>query len=79
MDEDAAAQFQRILEQTGVDPHVLGLFLGGSRGKGFESESSDYDICIIVTDETPEQVREQYEQLNSETIDPQRLSPNERR
>lgn len=69
MSSDATAQFQQILRQAGADPHVVGLFLGGSRGKGFENERSDYDICIIVADGTPEQVREQYEQLNSETID----------
>ena len=66
---DAAQQFQQFLQQASVDPHVVGMFLGGSRGKGFENEASDYDICIVVDDGTPQQVREQYEQLNSEAID----------
>jgi hypothetical protein len=69
MNDESAAQFQQILQQAGADPHVVGLFLGGSRSKGFGNERSDYDICIIVADGTPEQVREQYEQLNSEAID----------
>jgi hypothetical protein len=66
---DAAEQFQQIVQHAQVDPHVIGMLLGGSRGKGFENESSDYDICVVVVDGTPMQIREQYEQLNSETID----------
>jgi nucleotidyltransferase-like protein len=69
MKADAAAQFQQIVQHTRADPHVVGVLLGGSRGKGFENESSDYDICVVVADDTPAQVRDQYEQLNSETID----------
>jgi hypothetical protein len=30
------------------DPNVVGLFLGGSRGKGLASEYSDYDVYLIV-------------------------------
>jgi hypothetical protein len=30
------------------DPNVVGLFLGGSRGKGLPSEYSDYDVYLIV-------------------------------
>ena len=69
MKVDAAEQFQQIVQQARADPHVVGMLLGGSRGKGFENESSDYDICVVVADGTPAQIREQYEQLNSETID----------
>jgi hypothetical protein len=66
---EATEQFQLIVQQANADPQVVGLFLGGSRGKGFENQSSDYDICVVVADGTPAQIREQYEQLNSETID----------
>ena len=69
MQTDAAEQFQQILQRAQADLYVVGLLLGGSRGKGFESESSDYDICVVVADGAPPQVREEYEQLNSETID----------
>jgi predicted nucleotidyltransferase len=31
------------------DPNVVGLFLGGSRGKGLATEHSDYDVYLIVT------------------------------
>jgi hypothetical protein len=30
------------------DPNVIGLFLGGSRGKGIASAHSDYDVYLIV-------------------------------
>jgi hypothetical protein len=30
------------------DPNVIGLFLGGSRGKGIATEHSDYDVYLIV-------------------------------
>lgn len=30
------------------DPNVIGLFLGGSRGKGMVTEHSDYDVYLIV-------------------------------
>jgi predicted nucleotidyltransferase len=30
------------------DPNVVGLFLGGSRGKGLATEYSDYDVYLIV-------------------------------
>jgi Nucleotidyltransferase domain len=30
------------------DPNVVGLFLGGSRGKGIATEHSDYDVYVIV-------------------------------
>jgi predicted nucleotidyltransferase len=30
------------------DPNVVGLFLGGSRGKGLVTERSDYDVYLIV-------------------------------
>jgi len=61
--------FQHILDDARADPYVLGLFLGGSRAKGFENEFSDYDICLIMADDAPEPVHERYLQLNSELID----------
>ena len=62
-------QFRHILDDARSDPYILGLFLGGSRGKGFENEFSDYDICLIMADNAPEPAHERYLQLNSESID----------
>jgi len=42
MSNTPAQQFQAIFDAARAEPYVLGLFLGGSRGKGFENECSDY-------------------------------------
>jgi hypothetical protein len=69
MAETATDQFERILRDARADPYVLGLFLGGSRGKGFENQSSDYDICVVMADDAPEEAHERYLRLNSELFD----------
>lgn len=46
-DQEAAGLF----DQLRADPDVLGVFLSGSRGKGFHTASSDYDVYIVVQDE----------------------------
>lgn len=46
----AQKQFEKIVEDAKNDPKIVGLYLGGSRGKGFENEFSDYDIQIVVSD-----------------------------
>ncbi len=40
--------FESLLEQLRRDADVLGAFLSGSRGKGFATAHSDYDVVIIV-------------------------------
>ena len=42
--------FNHLREEAENDPNVIGFFLGGSRGKGFVTEHSDYDVYIIVKD-----------------------------
>jgi hypothetical protein len=47
--------FDELLERARADERVVGLFLGGSRGKGFDVRSaSDYDVRLIVTAPVPE-------------------------
>jgi hypothetical protein len=69
MSNSPEQQFQAILDDVRADPSVLGLFLGGSRAKGFGNEFSDYDICLIMADDAPVTTHERYLQLNSELID----------
>ncbi len=38
--------FRQLLEEAHADPAVL----GGSRGKGFETAGSDYDLYLILRD-----------------------------
>jgi hypothetical protein len=52
--------FEQLLEEAQADPNILGLFLSGSRGKGFGTPESDYDVYIIVRDEALEIYRERY-------------------
>src|SRR5215212_8703399 len=41
-------QFQRLLREARDDPQIIGLVLTGSRGKGFGSEVSDFDVLLVV-------------------------------
>lgn len=60
--------YNQILEEAKEDQNVIGFFLGGSRGKGFQNEESDYDIKIIVKDEAAE-YRTKYSIFNNPDID----------
>lgn len=44
-------RFRQLLEEARADPAVVGLVLGGSRGKGFETAGSDYDLYLILRDD----------------------------
>lgn len=56
----AAEVFAVLVEKATDDPYVIGLFLTGSRGKGFENDDSDYDVAIILRDNAPESVSQTY-------------------
>ncbi len=46
----ADERFRRLLQEARDDPAILGLVLTGSRGKGFGTEASDYDVLVVVRD-----------------------------
>lgn len=48
MDKTPKEAFEQLCAEAKKDRNVVGLFLGGSRGKGFENERSDYDVRMIV-------------------------------
>ncbi|MHA2393351.1 MAG: nucleotidyltransferase domain-containing protein, partial [Promethearchaeota archaeon] len=48
--DSATEIFNKIFEEAKRDPSIIGFFLGGSRGKGFQTKYSDYDTYIIVED-----------------------------
>lgn len=52
--------FNEVLGTAKKDPNILGFFLEGSRGKGRETEHSDYDICIVVKDGKAPAYRKKY-------------------
>jgi predicted nucleotidyltransferase len=58
--EKSEKMFNEIYEEARRDPNVIGLFLGGSRGKGFETKWSDYDVYIIVKDRVAKSYKSKY-------------------
>ena len=48
--KEAKRIFEALHQQALDDASVIGLFLSGSRGKGFENPYSDYDIRIVFAD-----------------------------
>ena len=62
---EAAALFDRLRTDQGV----LGVFLSGSRGKGFHTAASDYDVYIVVQDGSLESARQRYPFRYSPVID----------
>lgn len=60
--------FDTLVKEAEADPNILGLILQGSRGKGFETDDSDYDVQIVVKDGTEEMYKKKY-QKNVENAD----------
>ncbi|MFW9821868.1 MAG: nucleotidyltransferase domain-containing protein [Candidatus Thorarchaeota archaeon] len=52
--------YNSIYEEAKKDPNIIGFFLSGSRGKGFETKYSDYDTYIIVKDKVVKEYKERY-------------------
>jgi len=53
--------FKELLEKAKNDDNIIGFFLGGSRGKGYENEHSDYDVRMIVKDSVAEEYKKDFE------------------
>jgi predicted nucleotidyltransferase len=57
--------FQILLREAREDPQIVGLVLTGSRGKGFGSESSDFDVLLVVRPEALETYRTRFTESES--------------
>lgn len=55
MTTDTEMAFQALLREAEGDEHVVGFFLGGSRGKGYHHPQSDYDVTIVVADDVADE------------------------
>jgi hypothetical protein len=53
-------QLQRLLQEAQDDPQIIGLVLTGSRGKGFGSEASDFDVLLVVHPEALQTYRTKF-------------------
>jgi hypothetical protein len=53
-------KYQLVLEESKNNKDVLGLFLGGSRGKSdeFLTKDSDMDVYVILSDNTTDELKE---------------------
>ena len=61
--------YEKIYNEAENDPNIIGFFLGGSRGKGFQTKDSDYDTYIIVEDNIVIEYKEKYPLRKSKGID----------
>lgn len=61
--------FEELLAQAKNDENIIGLFLTGSRGKGFERSDSDYDLDLIVKDGAVEEYQKKYKELGVSGVD----------
>jgi 2'-5' RNA ligase/predicted nucleotidyltransferase len=57
---EAEDVFNGLADQLKADKSVIGYFLSGSRGKGFNTPDSDFDVVIIAHDRAGTEVRERY-------------------
>lgn len=63
MTQDPDQIYQEIVSWAETDAKVLAFILGGSRGKGFATECSDFDCVVIVEDEAREAYRARMDEL----------------
>lgn len=74
---EARTSFERLVEEAQRDRNVVGLFLGGSRGKGRETKDSDYDTYVIVRDGVVKAFRRKYGRRSSPLIEISVMSESE--
>jgi len=61
--------FQELVKQVKKDPNVLGLILGGSRGKGLVTKVSDYDVNLVVKNNCMKKCEREYDRYDVKGID----------
>jgi len=62
-------QFVGLLKEAKINPDIIGLFLGGSRGKDFQNSHSDYDLYMIVKDKVAKIHQRKYGKIRFKEID----------
>jgi|SRR3989344_3344324 len=65
MTGNASGDFDLVVKRLSLKSEVSGLYLGGSRAKGYHDERSDYDLWVIVDDKSIiSSLSEEIKQLN---------------
>jgi hypothetical protein len=62
-------RFRWLVEVAREDPEVVGVAITGSRGKGFPTATSDYDVMVVLRDGAPGERRRWYEEQGVGEID----------
>ncbi len=68
MKENLEEKYNLLLDESKNNPNIIGLFLGGSRGKdsNFITENSDMDVYIIISDNASDELKEKLKAYRSE-------------
>jgi uncharacterized protein len=53
---DHPAELSRIVRKIVDEAHPIAIYLFGSRARGDGDEDSDYDLMVVVRDDTPDEV-----------------------
>jgi predicted nucleotidyltransferase len=71
MIENLEEKYNSLLEKCKTDENILGLFLGGSRGKddSFITKDSDIDVYVIISDTASKELKEELKQYGSEKFE----------
>lgn len=67
--KDVEKVFEDLITELKNTSGVVGLFLGGSRGKGFQSEESDYDLYVLVKDSELKRLKRIYPRVHHPKIE----------
>jgi predicted nucleotidyltransferase len=58
--QKAKEAYESFVEKARNDSRILGVILSGGRGKGAQTENSDYDVVLVSTDEDLDSVKSDY-------------------
>ncbi len=61
--------YEQVIEEAKSNAKILGLILVGSRGKGFGNEYSDYDLVMVVNDESVDSLKLEYKHEGLQNMD----------
>lgn len=76
---DLQERYQSVLKESTENENVIGLFLGGSRGKSedFITQNSDMDVYVILSDSAAGEVKEKMKSYLSDWFEIRVLSLSE--
>jgi hypothetical protein len=62
-------EFKEVVKRSKNDSNIVGLFLVGSRGKGFAGKYADYDAVMIVKDKVAKTYKKRFDSDGLDEID----------